>query len=268
MQKQPTGSEGKNMNRTAPVGVRLSARFRMNSLTSATFIVTSRRLIWIVFVILLYQIPAQAQSNQVWPEISTFVKLTDQMRFYFLATTVKENRESAEGEFGPNFDFYIKPLRKRTKWGVFSLDQSKNRLLMVRVGYRYIHPYTGDASSESRGVLEATTRHPLMRGVLVSDRHRMDLRSIGGELSWRYRNRLTIEREFTIKRFRFNPYARGEIYYDSRFDKWSRNALIAGSTFPITRHIELEGYLEHQNDSGGSSNRTVNGVGAVVNLYF
>jgi hypothetical protein len=48
----------------------------------------------------------------------------------------------------------------------------------------------------------------------------------------------------------------------------SRNALIIGSAFPITKRFELEGYLEHQNDSGGSSNRTVNGVGAVVNLYF
>ena len=40
------------------------------------------------------------------------------------------------------------------------------------------------------------------------------------------------------------------------------------STFPITRHFEYEMYFEHQNDSGGSSNRTVNAVGVVVNLYF
>ena len=38
--------------------------------------------------------------------------------------------------------------------------------------------------------------------------------------------------------------------------------------FPITRHLELESYFEHQNDSGGSSNRTVNAVGVVANLYF
>jgi hypothetical protein len=204
----------------------------------------------------------------MWPEFSTFVKLTDQMRFYLLATTVKENRDSTEGEFGPNFDFYLKPLRKVNRWGVFSLDESKQRLLMVRVGYRFIRPYTGDASVEHRAVLEATTRHPLALGVLVSDRHRMDLRSIEGQFSWRYRNRLTVEKEFSIGRLRFNPYGRGEIYYDSRFAKVSRTSLIAGSAFPITRRVELEGYFEHQNDSGGSSNRTVNAVGVVVNLYF
>jgi hypothetical protein len=236
--------------------------------TAASIIAASRGIIWAVLVIFLFGVSAQAQSNQLWPEISTFVKLNPQMRFYFLATTVKENSGSTEGEFGPNFDFYLKPLRKRTALTWLPLDESKNRLLMVRIGYHYIYPYSGDASSEHRGVLEVTGRYPLVFGVLVSDRNRLDLRSIGGEFSWRYRNRLTVEKEFSMGRFKFSPYARGEIYYDSRFDKWSRNALIAGSTFPITRHFELEGYLEHQNDSGGSSNRTVNGVGAVVNLYF
>jgi len=219
-------------------------------------------------LVLLFGTSALAQSDQVWPETSTFVKLTDQMRFYFLMTTVKEERVSTEGEVGPNFDFYLKPLRKLNRWAGFRLDESKTRLLMVRVGYRYIFPYGGDGSDEHRGVVEATARCPLMHGILASDRNRMDLRTIDGTFSWRYRNRLTVEREFSAGRFKFVPYARGEIYYDSRYDKVSRTALIAGSSFPITRHFEYEMYFEHQNDSGGSSNRTVNAVGVVVNLYF
>jgi hypothetical protein len=47
-----------------------------------------------------------------------------------------------------------------------------------------------------------------------------------------------------------------------------RRQVIGGSSFPITRHFELESYFEHQNDSGGSSNRTVSAVGMVANLYF
>lgn len=46
------------------------------------------------------------------------------------------------------------------------------------------------------------------------------------------------------------------------------DGLIAGSAFPITKHVELEGYFEHQNDTGGSSNRQVNAVGVVFNFYF
>jgi hypothetical protein len=229
---------------------------------------TPRGPVGAALLVLSFGTSALAQSKQVWPETSTFVKLTDNTRFYFLMTTVKEDRESTEGEVGPNFDFYLKPLRKLNRLGLFRLDESKNRLLMVRVGYRYVFPYTGDASGEHRGVVEVTARSPLAVGVLVSDRSRMDLRSIDGTFSWRYRNRLTVERELSIGRFRLSPYIRGEGYYDSRYDKWSRTALIAGSSFPITGHFEFESYFEHQNDSGGSPNRTVNAVGVVANLYF
>ena len=48
----------------------------------------------------------------------------------------------------------------------------------------------------------------------------------------------------------------------------AERVLFAGSSFPITRHFEFESYFEHQNDSGGSSNRTVSAVGMVANLYF
>ena len=229
---------------------------------------TLREPVGAVLLVLSFGTSVLAQSNQVWPETSTFIKVTDQMRFYFLMTTVKEERTSTEGEVGPNFDFYVKPLRKLNRWAGFRLDESKTRLLMVRVGYRYIFPFGADGSDEHRGVVEVTSRCPLTHGLQVSDRSRVDLRDIDGTFSWRYRNRLTVEREFSAGRFRFGPYARGEIYYDSRFDKVSRTALIAGSSFPITRHFEVEGYFEHQNDSGGSSNRTVNAVGMVANFYF
>ena len=42
--------------------------------------------VWAVLLILVSGIPVGAQSNQMWPEVSTFVKVSDRMRFYFLAT--------------------------------------------------------------------------------------------------------------------------------------------------------------------------------------
>ncbi len=229
---------------------------------------TLRRLALAALLVLASGVPTHAQSRQTWPELSTFVKMNDRMRFYFLATTTKEERKSTEGEFGPNFDFYLKPLRDRSRWSLLPLDESKNRLLMVRVGYRYLPSYTGDNPAEHRGILEATPRYPLVGGVLVSNRNRLDIRCIGGEYSWRYRNRLTVEKEFAVRRFRFGPYARAEIFYDSRYDKWSRTELTAGSVFPLTKHFELEGYYAHQRDTAKSPNRTVNALGTVVNLYF
>ena len=222
-----------------------------------------------VLLVVSLAIPAGAQTTkQIWPELGAYVKLNDQMRFYFLSTTVKENKESTEVELGPNFDFYLKPLAKNPKLLLVRLDDSKNRPLMVRVGYRFIYPIIGNGSTEHRGVLEATARFPLVIGMLVSDRSRVDLRFIGGEYSWRYRNRLTVEGDVSVGRVTMNPYVRGEVYYDSRYNKWSRTALTVGSAFPITKHFELESYFEHQNNTEGSSNQELNAVGAVLNLFF
>ena len=102
---------------------------------------------------------------QLWPEVSTFVKMTDRTRFYFLATTVKEDGEAASGEFGPNLDIYFRAIGARKHWAGFRLDESKNRTLLVRIGYRYLHN-TGDDPEENRGVIEVTPRYPLVRGVL------------------------------------------------------------------------------------------------------
>jgi hypothetical protein len=58
------------------------------------------------------------------------------VRFFFLVTTVQENRVSTEAELGVNVDLQLKPIRQRTPALLFRLDESKNRLLLVRAGYR------------------------------------------------------------------------------------------------------------------------------------
>jgi Protein of unknown function (DUF2490) len=226
-----------------------------------------RRIISAALVVVSSAAPVRAQTIQVWPEISVFTRLNDRMRFYFLATTVKESRESTEGEFGPNFDFYLRPFKERKRLAGFRLDESKNRFLLLRVGYRYLDSFSGDPD-EHRVVLEATPRYPLKGGVLVSNRGRVDARFIDGEYSWRFRSRLSVEKEFSFGPVRMNSYVRGELFYDSRFDKWSRTEWIGGAAFPLNRHVELEGYFDYQHDTGGDHNRKVYAIGTVLNLYF
>ena len=67
---------------------------------------------------------------------------------------------------------------------------------------------------------------------------------------------------------RMNPYVRGEVFYDSRFDKWSRTEWVGGTAFPLNRRVELEGYFDYQHDTGGDHNRKVHAIGTVLNLYF
>jgi len=226
--------------------------------------------VWAALLILSSGLPTSAQTTPVWPEVDAYVTPNDKVRFFFLATTVQENRASTEAEFGVNVDLHLKPIRQRTPELLFRLDESKNRLVLMRAGYRYLPSYTG-GPNENRGVLEVTPRYPLidlLGHVLVSDRNRVDFRLIEGEYSWRYRNRLSTERELSIGRVRVAPYARFELYYDSRFDKWSRSEWMLGSSFPVTRHWELEAYYDNQNDTSESPNRQTRALGAVTTLYF
>ena len=220
----------------------------------------------LLLAILVSPLTAQTQSLQAWPEVDTYVSLNSDVRVSFFAAATREDRQGASAELGPNIDFYFKPLVKLERITVFELDPSKSRLLMFRAGYRYM-PST-DGPTEHRGLLEATARYPLVRGVLLSDRNRLDLRSIDGELAWRYRNRISAERTVSIHSYHFTPYLRAEAYYDSNSHKWSRTAETAGCIFPFRKRYEVEPYYEHQNETGASPNRQVSALGFVLSMYF
>jgi Protein of unknown function (DUF2490) len=239
----------------------MTARFTFVDLTSQC-----SKWAGLILVLALASLPASAQTFQAWPEIGAYVKLNSDLRLYFIATTTREDKKGTSAEIGPNIDFYLKPLIKQQKVTLFQLDKSKSRPLLLRIGYRYL-PST-DGPTEHRGVIEATGRYPLKGGLLLSDRNRADLRSIAGDFSWRYRNRLTAERTVSILDYHFSPYVRGEVYYDSNSSKWSRTSETLGSAFPIRQHTEIEIYYEHQNDTSKPPNRQVNALGLALNLYF
>jgi hypothetical protein len=214
-------------------------------------------------------LPASAQTVQVWPEVDVFVRLNDKARLLLVATTVNEDDQVTDGEFGVSFDVHRKPIRRPPKL-LFQLDESKNQVLTIRSSYRYMPSYSS-GSTENRGSLEATVRYPLTRRfghVLISARNRIDFRVIDGEYSWRYRNRLSTERELSVGPVRVNPYSRFEVFYDSRFSAFSKTELMVGASFPLAKYCELEGYFDHQLDTGRSPNRTIQAVGAVATFYF
>jgi Protein of unknown function (DUF2490) len=220
----------------------------------------------ILVAILALPMAGQNESSQAWPEVDAYFKLNSDMRLSFVAAKTREAGEETSAEIGPNIDFYFKPLLKLKRITVFQLDQSKERPLTLRLGYRYM-PST-DGPTEHRGLVEATGRYPLIRGVLLSDRNRADLRYIAGELLWRYRNRLSAERTFAIRRYHFTPYTRMEAYYDGQVSKWSRTTETAGLIFPFRKRYEMEPYYEHQNDTSNAPNRQVNAFGFVLSMYF
>ena len=124
-----------------------------------------------------------------------------------------------------------------------------------------------------------SSTQPIPLDILVSDRNREEIRIVNGETSARYRNRLTLEREFHIGRFAPVPYGSAEVFYDNRFDTWNRNRLNVGVQIPLKRgfplvslvepkrEVILDLYYSRQNDSRSSPTH-IQAVSIAVNLYF
>ena len=104
--------------------------------------------------------------------------------------------------------------------------------------------------------------------ILLTDRNRADLDWSKGQLNWRYRNKVTLERRVTIGSYHPAPYVAAEVYYLSQYQKWSTTALYAGSIFPAGKHVEFNAYYEHQNITSKRPNQQLNQAGLILGLYF
>jgi hypothetical protein len=143
------------------------------------------------------------------------------------------------------------------------------KYLRFRVGYRqsYTHDDDGSSISERRIIAELTARFFLPGDVLLMLRNRADFRWLEGDFSWRYRPRLWAERTTDLGPVTVVPYASGEVFWDSRYDEWSRTRLTAGVAVPATNWLVPEVYYAHQIDRQPSQ-KYVNALGLVATLYF
>lgn len=205
---------------------------------------------------------AQSTQNQWWPELDTYVRVNQKTRVSIFARRSTDGDTYDSVQIGPNRDFYLKPHRKKLRTN----DETKSRYLVFRIGYRYIP--SADGPNENRGIVQFTSRTPLPWSMLLSDRNRADLRWVSGQaFSWRYRNRLTLERSFRIGRVGFTPYLRGEIYYVSRYGAWSKNSCSLGTEIPLGRRMQAEPYFRRDNQSHTAPEH-VNALGLKFSLYF
>ena len=117
-------------------------------------------------------------------------------------------------------------------------------------------------------VVTVTSNFPLRAGFSLSDRNRADLDWKSGIFTWRYRNKLTVDRTLAIHSYHFIPYVAVEPFYESQYSKLSTTSLYAGSLFPVGKHVQFNTYFEHDNNTGKHPNRQVNSVGLALNLYF
>lgn len=209
---------------------------------------------------------AQTSTTEFFPEINVNYRLNSKVRFVFQAKETREGGDPTQAELGTSMELYLKPLVRLKDLTVFDLDEAKSRPLVLSIGYRYLPSPNKPTVNRMEPV--ATIHFPLKGRILITDRNRADLDWSNGGFTWRYRNRLTVERRFTIGSYHPAPYASAEPFYESQYGKWSTTQLFAGGLLPLGKHAQLDPYYEHQNNTGKSPNQQVNAGGLILNLFF
>jgi hypothetical protein len=212
-------------------------------------------------------VSGNAQTVQFLPEVDTYLKLNSIFRVYSETKDDRDGGDSTQITSGPSIQLYLKPLLKLKKITTFDLDDSKPRALVLEAGYRYIT--APNEPLDNRFLTSATVHFPMKAGLLITDRDRADLDWKGAQFKWRYRNKLTVERTFTIYSYHLIPYFAFEPYYESQYNKWSTTTEYGGCLLPVGKYVQFNPYYEHENDTGGKhGNKQQNYVGLAVYFFF
>jgi len=208
--------------------------------------------------------------NEFWPEIDVYINVKPKVRIYLIGT-ISKSVEDGEIRNAQGFEAQIGA----------HVDYIPNDHIILRTGYRF-GTSVGDADEpfkEHRLLTEQTLRKLLPGDLLLSDRNRQDFRFVNGDFSFRYRNRVSIEREVDLFKERtITPYVSAEIFYDTRSNAWNRNRLAVGVQQSLRRgplrkmllpkrQIILDLYYMRQNDTR-SEIQHVNAIGAALAFYF
>jgi hypothetical protein len=227
---------------------------------------TTRMLATLAIVLSIACMPAHAQDTQFLPEIDAHLTWNSYLRGYLQAKDDREGGDPTQFTFGPSLEFYLKPLIKLKNVTVFDLNDAKSRVLVIETGYRIIT--APNTPNENRAVEAITSHFPIFASILLTDRNRVDLDWKNGTFTWRYRNKLTLERTFAIHSYHLIPYVAAEPFYESQYKKWASTDLYAGCLLPVGKHVEFDPYYEFENDTGKAPNRQQYYVGLALYLFF
>ena len=139
------------------------------------------------------------------------------------------------------------------------------------VDFLETHGLTGERSAEIDFLFvdaDSSAAGDKSSRILLSDRNRADLDWSKDQLNWRYRNKVTLERRFTVNSYHPAPCVSAEVFYQSQYQKWTTTALYAGCLLPTGKHFEFDPYYEHQNVTNKRPNQQFNQFGLVLNMYF
>lgn len=223
---------------------------------SRTSLAINHCLVLTLLACLAFSTPVLAdddRQSETVPEFDAYIRLSDRFRLFTVASVTHSLSEgvSSNGEIGAYLDILsIRPIFLNR---LFDIDLTRNRYLWGRVGYYVGGIHEGlrlsEGHSENGFVVELSGRYPISRGFWILTRGRIDMRTLSGERSNRYRFRLGLEKEYTVLGRALIPYVRAEFLYDTRFDFWNRESFQVGVEIELTQRFRIEPWYGFQIDT-------------------
>ena len=210
-----------------------------------------------VLIIVFPSIRAADIEGDAWPEIDIWIGMDEEQknRIFILKSFTEE----------PNFEY------QEEATGI-SWDQRFHENWSWRAGIRYIgKQVTPPDAGETRGVLDLKWFYPLGDDWLLTDRNRIDLRWFDGDydMSYRYRNRVQLEKPFKVFDHTLTGFASYELYHDSRYDKVvQRQRFIGGVSIPIVENKLSVDFFYGYHSESAPKKETGDAVGIAIGIYF
>jgi len=213
----------------------------------------------VVLLALLTAVPGYASTDieaNAFPEFYIWIALDKERknRIYILNSYANE----------PKFVY------DETAIGI-SWDQRFHPNWSWRAGIRYIDKQVDPPNkNETRAVLDLKWFKPLGNDWLFTDRNRIDLRWFEGDdgMSFRYRNRMQIEKPFPVFSWMITGFGSYEPYYDSRYDKLiRRHRFVGGVSIPIVKWLALGVFYDYYIETAPKK-ETGGAIGIAIGIYF
>lgn len=205
-------------------------------------------------------------GGEFWPLLNTYTQLQPKTSLLLYGGRDKgEDFAYEEWKVGGLLNLQLKPIGAPHSPDI---DRNKEQHLVLGAGYQYSETIqSGPPSHEDRILFQVTPQHRPTTGLFLADRNRVEFRWVNGKYSTRYRNQLTVEHSFQERGVRFQPYAWGELFFDSKTHSWDENRYAFGVQLPFKRIFMLDNYYQRQNCTTCKPSH-LNVWGLTLNFYF
>jgi len=223
-------------------------------------------------LLLLAGFEARGQESTVHefiPELDLYYRLDARYRLFLLFQGTASDADSFnDSQIGFHIETGLAPIVRASLRKTYDVDRLRH--LRLRAGIRYLTNLFsgGPKRREYRGILEVTPRVLLPLEILLVNRNRAEFRWIDGKYSTRLRFRLKVEREMEVfTGFLVSPHFLAEVFYDFRFDDWTRVRYQIGVLTRITSAVVLSlAYFRENNWYGPVDHHNAIRLGLV--LFF